>query len=82
MSLTFYEFNKRICLGHDADDSKWRNDVGYRPSDKDGGFKRWLELTGNSMTDWLDEFRRVVYGESGEAEEEIKECEQYDLFSN
>ena len=61
---TFIEFHNRISSGHFSDDEQWRSEVGYRPDDKDGGFKRWLELTGNKAEDFLNEFRLAVYGET------------------
>lgn len=58
---TFQEFHERICNGYYSDDEEWRREVGYRPDDKDGGFRRWLELTGNKAEDFLSEFKRAVY---------------------
>ena len=80
-TLTFEEFYKRIAYGHNNDDSKWRDEVGYRPADKDSGFRRWLELTGNKMDECLDEFSRVVYGDHLQQKEIKKDVEQLDLFS-
>lgn len=79
MNLTFEQFNKRIGFGHYENDEAWRSEVGYRPNDKDSGFKRWLELTDNCADDYIDEFRRVVYGDKVAAGKEVK---QYDLFGN
>ena len=64
MDMTFEIFHKRITSGHSSPDESWRNEVGYRPDDKDGGFKRWLELTGNIESNHIQEFRRAVYGDN------------------
>ena len=61
---TFLEFHKRICDGHYSDDELWRKVIGYRPDDRDGGFRRWLEITGNKMEDFLNEFRAAAYRDS------------------
>lgn len=63
-----------------VDDSAWRAKVGYRPEDKDSGFKRWLELTNNKMDDYLVEFRTIVYGDDTK-DDGLKEMEQRNLFS-
>ena len=62
--MSFQEFHERICNGYYSDDKEWRKEVGYRPDDKDGGFRRWLELTGNKEADFLSEFRIAVYRDS------------------
>lgn len=65
-NLSYKEFHARIIHGHKngIDDSAWRENIGYSPSDKDSGFKRWLELTGNKSDDFISEFKAVVYGEN------------------
>jgi hypothetical protein len=79
VDLTFTEFHDRISFGHNSPDEEWRNTVGYRPKDKDGGFKRWLELTGNNASTYINEFKKAVYRKEIYVEEEVK---QYDLFGN
>ncbi len=64
---TFKEFNARISYGDQkgVDDSAWRAEVGYRPDDKDGGFTRWLEITGKEENEaTLRDFREVVCGDN------------------
>jgi len=63
VSLSFRQFHERICRGHSCNDEIWRKEVGYRPDDKDSGFKRWLELTGNREENHIAEFQLVVYGQ-------------------
>lgn len=83
MNLSFTEFYNRISDGHYSDDSAWRKEVGYRPEDKDSGFTRWLELTGNKASDFMQEFRSAVY--SGvdfvdipeKQKEEYQQCELF-----
>lgn len=79
---SFKDFHARIMRGYEkgVDDSAWRTEVGYRPEDKDSGFKRWLELTNNKMDDYLVEFRTVVYGDSAK-DTGFKEMKQRNLFS-
>jgi len=69
-NLSFQEFYERISYGHNNPDEQWRKEVGYRPDDKDSGFKRWLELTNNNESDYIDEFRKVVYGNQRVAQEQ------------
>ncbi len=59
--MTFKEFYDRLCLSFETNDKAWQKEMGYRPEDKDSGFSRWLEITGNKAQDFEDEFMRVVY---------------------
>lgn len=61
---TFKEFNERVAIGYYIDDKAWRKEAGYRPEDKDSGFRRWLEITGNNKADYTTEFKAIVYGET------------------
>jgi hypothetical protein len=52
MNLTYEQFRARLCeeMSKTKGDTftPWMIEVGYRPDDKDMGFRRWQELTGST----------------------------------
>ncbi len=84
-SISFIDFHARIGECFYSGDESWLKTVGYREKDKDGGFRRWLEITGNNFDDQLDNFRSVVYGEYSthkkQTEKLVIEIAQLDMFA-
>lgn len=57
--MSFPEFHAELVKNLYND--QWLSDIGYRADDRDGGYRIWIEATGNNFDDNLSDFRRAVY---------------------
>ena len=60
-AMSFPDFHAELVKN--LYNEQWLSDVGYRADDRDGGYRLWIEATGNDFDDNLSDFKRAVYRE-------------------